>query len=81
MVQYDFRENEGLNINNHVERANKRMKRKYNKIFKRTIHDWGTKKEWPIFKRLQKTTLDFFFNYIIIVVMDCCMPINKMMSC
>jgi hypothetical protein len=45
MVQYDFRENEGLNINNHVERANKRMKRKYNKNFKRTIHDWGTKKE------------------------------------
>jgi hypothetical protein len=45
MVQDDFRENEGLNMNNHVERANKRMKRKYNKILKGCIHDWGTKKE------------------------------------
>jgi hypothetical protein len=60
MVQDDFRENEGLNMNNHVERANKWMKRKYNKILKGCIHDWGTKKEWPIFKGLQKTTLDFF---------------------
>ncbi len=39
MVQDDFRENEGLNINNHLERANKRMKRKYNKILKGCIHD------------------------------------------
>jgi hypothetical protein len=24
------------------------------------IHDWGTKKEWLVFKRLQRTTLNFF---------------------
>jgi hypothetical protein len=50
-------------------------------IKKRCIHDWGTKKEWAIFKGLQKTILDFFKFYIIIVVMNCYMPINKMMSC
>jgi hypothetical protein len=44
------------------------------------IDDWGTKKEWPIFKGLQKTTLDFCLSYIIIVVMDCCMPTNRMFS-
>jgi hypothetical protein len=28
-------------------------------------------------KRLQRTTLDFFLYYIIIIVVDCCMPIDK----
>jgi hypothetical protein len=44
-------------------------------------HNWCTKKESLIFKGLQKTTLDLFLSYIIIVVVDCCMPIDKMMSC
>ncbi len=47
---------------------------------KGTIHDWGTKKECLIEKGLQRTTLDFSLYYIIIIVMDCCMSIDKMMS-
>jgi hypothetical protein len=39
----------------------------------------GTKKECLIKKTLQMTTLDFCLFYIIIIVMDCFMPINKMM--
>ncbi len=31
-------------------------------------------------KGLQKTTLDFYLSYIIIILMDFCMPIDKMMS-
>jgi hypothetical protein len=31
-------------------------------------------------KGLQKTTLNFCLSYIIIIVVDCCMPIDKMMS-
>jgi hypothetical protein len=30
-------------------------------------------------KRLQRITLDFCLSYIILIVMDCCMPIDKMM--
>jgi hypothetical protein len=45
------------------------------------IHEWGTRKEWHVFKGLQRTTLDFCLSYIIIVIMDCCMLIDKMMSC
>ncbi len=44
------------------------------------IHDWGVKKECLIEKGLQKTTLDFCLSYIIIIVVDCCMSIDKMMS-
>jgi hypothetical protein len=33
--------------------------------------------EWPIFEKLPKTTLDFHLSYIIIVVVECCMPIIK----
>jgi hypothetical protein len=43
-----------------------------------SVHNWGTKKEWHVFKGFQKTTLDFYLSYIIVVVVDCCMPINKM---
>jgi hypothetical protein len=50
------------------------------KMFNGCVHNWGTKKEWPIFKGLQKTTLDLCLSYIIIIVMDCCMLIDKMMS-
>ncbi len=45
-----------------------------------SIHNWGTKKECLIEKGLQRTTLDFCLSFIIIIVMDCCMPIDKMMS-
>jgi hypothetical protein len=44
------------------------------------IHTWGTKKECLTKKGLQRTTLDFCLFYIIIIVMDCHMPIDKMMS-
>jgi hypothetical protein len=40
----------------------------------------GTKKELLVFKELQRTPLDFCLSYMIIVVVDCCMPIDKMMS-
>jgi uncharacterized membrane protein (DUF485 family) len=42
------------------------------------IHNWGTKKEWFIFKGLQRTSLDSCLSCIIIIVMDCCMLMNKM---
>jgi hypothetical protein len=45
----------------------------------RSIHNWGTKKECLIEKGLQKTALDFCLSYIIIIIMDCYMPIDKMM--
>ncbi len=45
-----------------------------------SIHNWGTKKECLIEKGLQRTTLDFYLFYIIIIVMDCCMLIDKMIS-
>jgi len=44
------------------------------------IYDWGTKKKCLIEKGLQRTTLDFCLPYIIIIVVDCCLPIDKMMS-
>jgi hypothetical protein len=34
-----------------------------------------------VFKGQQRTTLDICLSYIIIVVVDYCMPIDKMMSC
>jgi hypothetical protein len=37
-----------------------------------SIHDWGTKKECLTKKGLQRTTLDFYLFYIIIIVMDFC---------
>jgi hypothetical protein len=53
-----------------------------NHIFNyRSIHNWGTKKECLKFWKLQRTTLNFCLFYIIIVVMDCFMSIDKMMSC
>jgi hypothetical protein len=50
-------------------------------VSNRFIHNWGTKKECLNFFKLQRTTLNFCLFYIIIVVMDCCMPIDKMASC
>jgi len=38
------------------------------------------KKECLTKKGLQMTTLNFFKSYIIIIVMDCCMPIDKLTS-
>jgi hypothetical protein len=49
-------------------------------LFNGCVHNWGTNKERPIFKVLQRRTLDFCLSYIIIIVMDCCMLIDKMMS-
>ncbi len=49
-------------------------------ITRGSIHNWGTKKECLIGKGLQMTTLDFYLSYIIAIVMDCCIPIDKMMS-
>jgi hypothetical protein len=43
-----------------------------------SIHNWDTKKECIIQKKLQKKTLDFCLSSIIIIVMDCYMPIDKM---
>jgi len=43
------------------------------------IHDWGMKKECLIEKGLQMITLDFSLSYIIMTVVYCCMPIDKMM--
>jgi len=37
------------------------------------------KKKYLIEKGLQKTTLDFCLSYIIIIAMDYCMPLDKMM--
>ncbi len=39
------------------------------------------KKNDLVFKGQQRTTLDICLAYIIIVVVDCCMPIDKMMFC
>jgi hypothetical protein len=44
-----------------------------------SIHNWGTKKECLTKNRLQKTPLDSLLSYIIIIVMDYYMPIDKMM--
>jgi hypothetical protein len=44
-----------------------------------SIHDWGTKNECLIEKALQRTILDFILFYIIMIVVHCCMPIEKMM--
>jgi hypothetical protein len=38
------------------------------------------KKECLTEKGLQRRTLDFCLSYITIIVVDFCMPINKMMS-
>jgi hypothetical protein len=38
------------------------------------------KRNDSVFKGQQRTNLDIYLSYIIIVV-DCCMPIAKMMSC
>jgi hypothetical protein len=51
------------------------------KPFLGCIHNWGTKKEWLVFKGLWRTTLNFFRSYIIIVGVNCCMSIDIMMSC
>jgi hypothetical protein len=45
-----------------------------------SIHNWGTKKECLIGKGLQMTSLDFYLSYIITIVMDFYMPIDKIMS-
>jgi hypothetical protein len=45
-----------------------------------SVHDWGTKKECLTEKGLQKTTLDFLICYIIIIAVDCYMPIVKVIS-
>jgi hypothetical protein len=44
-----------------------------------SIHDWGTKKECLTKKGSQTTTFDFCLSYIITIVVDFCMPIDKMM--
>jgi len=41
-----------------------------------SIHNWGTKMECLTKKGLQYW--DFCLFYIIIIVMDCCTPIDKM---
>jgi len=40
----------------------------------------GVPKMSVIEKGLHMTTLDFCLSYIIIIEVDCCMPIDKMMS-
>jgi hypothetical protein len=43
------------------------------------MYSWlGYQKEWPIFEELQRKKLHFCLSYIILVVMHCCMPIDKM---
>jgi hypothetical protein len=37
-----------------------------------------TKKECLVEKGLQRMTLDFYLPYILIIIVDCCMPIDKM---
>jgi hypothetical protein len=49
-------------------------------LLKGSICDWGTKKECLTEKGLQMKILDFCLSYIIIIVVDCCMPIDKMKS-
>jgi len=44
------------------------------------IHDWGTKKI-DMYLKDYKGQLWIFLSYIIIVLVDCCKPIDKMMSC
>ncbi len=47
-----------------------------------SIDDCGNKKECLIENELHMTiaTLDFCLSYIILIVMDCCIEIDKMMS-
>jgi hypothetical protein len=49
-------------------------------LLRGSIHDWGTKKECLIEKGLQRTTLNIFLFYIIIIAVDCYMARNTMMS-
>jgi len=44
-----------------------------------SIRDWGTKNEC-LTKKSHMTILNFYLFYIIIIVMNCYMPIDKMMS-
>ncbi len=37
----------------------------YIRLFTRIIHNWDSKKEWPILKGLQKEILDFYSIYYI----------------
>jgi hypothetical protein len=46
-----------------------------------SVHNWGTKNVCLTFQGLQRITLDFCLSHIIVVIVDCCMPINKMISC
>jgi hypothetical protein len=45
-----------------------------------SIHGWGTKKECLSFKGLESTPFDFVLFFIIVIVLDCFMPIGKMVS-
>jgi hypothetical protein len=47
----------------------------------KTFLAYFTKKECLSFKGLEKTTLDFFSIYIIVIVLDFFMPINEIVSC
>jgi len=46
-------------------------------LVEREYSQLGCQKRMTCF---QRTTLDFYLSYIIVVVVDFCMPINKMMS-
>jgi len=50
-------------------------------IFGNDINDWGTKKEWPNFNKHQSPTLNFCSIYFIIIIVNCCMLRDKMVSC
>ncbi len=45
------------------------------------IHNQGTQKNYLMKKGLQRTILDFYNVYFLIIIMDYCMPKTKMMSC
>jgi len=63
-----------------IEKLIETLLEKLNHFLFGSIHDWGTKKECLTEKGLHRTTFDFFFSYIIIIVIDYCMPIDKMIS-
>ncbi len=53
------------------------------KLFKlyRHIHNYGTQKDCLLIKKLQRIILDLYSIYCLIIIVNCCMPITRMMSC
>jgi hypothetical protein len=44
------------------------------------IHNQGTQNVFLMKKKLQRTSMDFYNIYFLIIIVDFCMPIAKMIS-